>query len=307
MRQKAKRRIQKYTVLPVMAAILLTAQGIFAQTSDAAGKQAKEGELPKNPVHHCAKQNYDPDYTDWSYVCFGSYPQREVKGKALTSAVTGASYDANGDALVDGTKYRRISRDDTNYGGFFGDREYRYFKWEPIRWRVLSNDGSALFLMADKGLDCKDYNEEFISVAWEDCTLRDWLNSEFYTGAFDSGEQEAVMGRTGDKVRLLSLEEAVDPSYGFCRDDSMNSVSRSLKPSDYAHAMGAYTGCDDFAGCNYWLSSPGSTEDSAAGITCSGFVDKTGSSVHNISSAVVPVLRIDLSSDLWSLAETKTE
>ena len=75
-----------------------------------------------------------------------------------------------------------------------------------------------------------------------------------------------------------------------------NSVSRSLKPSDYAHAMGAYTGCDDFAGCNYWLSSPGSTEDSAAGITCSGFVDKTGSSVHNISSAVVPVLRIDLSS-----------
>ena len=112
-----------------------------------------------------------------------------MKGKALTSAVTGASYDANGDALVDGTKYRRISRDDTNYGGFFGDREYRYFKWEPIRWRVLSNDGSALFLMADKGLDCKDYNEEFISVAWEDCTLRDWLNSEFYTGAFDRGKQ----------------------------------------------------------------------------------------------------------------------
>ena len=33
----------------------------------------------------------------------------------LTSAITGASYDTNGDAWVEGMKYRRISKEDTNY------------------------------------------------------------------------------------------------------------------------------------------------------------------------------------------------
>ena len=119
---------------------------------------------PANPVHHCTKQNDGTDYTDWSYVYFGSYPQSEVTGDALTSAITGAVYDNNGDAWVNGTKYRRISKSDTNYDGYFGDGTYRYFRWERIKWRVLQNDGNTLFVVTDKGLDCKDYNEEYKST-----------------------------------------------------------------------------------------------------------------------------------------------
>ena len=116
-----------------------------------------ENRIPTNPVHHCTKQNDGADKTDFSYVYFGNYPQTEVMGSTLTEAITGASYDANGDAWVNGTKYRRISKSDTNYDGCFGDSAYRYFRWEQIKWRVLENDGSALFVMADKGLDCKNY------------------------------------------------------------------------------------------------------------------------------------------------------
>ena len=73
---------------------------------------------PANPVHHCTKKDDGTDYTDWSYVYFGSYPQTEVTGNSLTSAVTEAGYDANGDTWVNGTKYRRISQEDTNNSSY---------------------------------------------------------------------------------------------------------------------------------------------------------------------------------------------
>lgn len=98
---------------------------------------------PANLVHHYTGKDNGTDTTDWSYVCFGSYLQTEVTESALTPAITGASYDASGDAWVGGTKYRRISKSDTNYDGYFGNSIYRYFKWEHIRWRVLANAGST--------------------------------------------------------------------------------------------------------------------------------------------------------------------
>lgn len=45
---------------------------------------------PANPVHHCTGQGDGTDYTDWSYVYFGSYPQSEVTGDTLTADIIGA-------------------------------------------------------------------------------------------------------------------------------------------------------------------------------------------------------------------------
>lgn len=168
MKKKKRKTMRRHLSLFLAAAMLMTMQGLpaLAETAGETADAARAGVSPSNPVHHCTKQNDGSDTTDWSYVYFGSYPQTEVAGEELTSAITGASYDADGDAWVNGTKYRRISKSDTNYNGNFGDSAYRYFKWERIKWRVLQNDGKTLFVVADKGLDCKDYNEEYASVTW---------------------------------------------------------------------------------------------------------------------------------------------
>lgn len=47
----------------------------------------------------------------WDCVWFGSYPQTEVT--KLTSNITGATYDSNGEAVVDGVKYKRICKNDS--------------------------------------------------------------------------------------------------------------------------------------------------------------------------------------------------
>ena len=166
-RQKTKAG-RKIVSLIMAAAMLFTVQGmpVMAETAGEAADAVKAGSIPTNPVHNCTKEDDGTDTTAWSYVYFGSYPQTEVTGNALTVAITGASYDADGDAWVNGTKYRRISKSDTNYDGYFGSSTYRYFKWERIKWRVLNVNGSTMFVAADKGLDCKDYYDTDASVTW---------------------------------------------------------------------------------------------------------------------------------------------
>lgn len=104
-RQKTKTG-RKVVSLILTVAMLLTAQGIpvLAETAGEAADAVKVGSSPANPVHNCTKKDDGTDTTAWSYVYFGSYPQTEVTGSALTAAITGASYDANGDAWVNGTK-----------------------------------------------------------------------------------------------------------------------------------------------------------------------------------------------------------
>lgn len=100
---------------------------------------------------------------------------------------------------------------------------------EPVEWYVLDKvDGEAVLLSVYL-LDCQRYykyykEEEWESVTWETCTLRSWLNNEFYNTAFSEAEQACIVNAsvvnednpffnteggndTTDKVWLLSLGE----------------------------------------------------------------------------------------------------
>lgn len=148
-----------------------TAQGADQNTAqDVETDITSEGAvIPANPIYHCNTDDGTQDTTTWSYVYFGSYPQSEVTDTAIIVAIDSAIAAGNGttgadntgtDVWVNGTKYRRISKDDTNYSEFFGEKPtnngYRYFKWERIKWRVLdNNDNGTLFVVADSGLTAR--------------------------------------------------------------------------------------------------------------------------------------------------------
>lgn len=80
-------------------AMVLTLRGIpaVAEIRDTASN------VPQNPVY-----DEETDTTTWDHVYFGSYPQTEVMEDELTEAITGASYDSNGDAWVHGVRYRKV-------------------------------------------------------------------------------------------------------------------------------------------------------------------------------------------------------
>lgn len=80
---------------------------------------------------------------------------------------------------------------------------------EEIEWIIIDkNDGKAL-LLSRYALDVRAYNDEFIPITWEKCTLRSWLNDDFCKCAFSTKEQELI---------LKNVNENAD-SFDFYPDD----------------------------------------------------------------------------------------
>ena len=265
-------RIVVATLLLTMTAWLLPA-GLMAEKAEAATTL-------KNPrIVEDSSMDAGQKVT-WDCVWFGSYPQSEVVcetdsdaianletmntnfgveyskvSENIWNSIVNASYDGNGDAKVGSTKYRRIKKGDATYATS-GDRKqynwkdedaYHYFRYEPIKWRVLNVNGTDAFLLADKALDDQCYNNSNVSITWETCNIRSWLNGydsssnsygrdytkfNFINTAFTSSECNAIKttevvndnnisygtaggNDTSDKVFLLSENEVYNSNTAF--------------------------------------------------------------------------------------------
>ena len=174
---------------------------------------------------------------------------------------------------------------------------------KPIEWIVMKNEGNQVLLLSKYVLDAKSYNEEWEDVTWETSDIRQWLNNEFYTAAFNKSEKAKIQtsliknednsehGTSGgndteDKVFLLSEKEAETL---FLNDDE-----RIAKATEYAEKSGVYVNEEKAA--YWWLRSPGDSGDDAAEVIYSGWVYRDGNYVDDSSGGVRPALHLNLQS-----------
>lgn len=177
---------------------------------------------------------------------------------------------------------------------------------ETIEWIVLAKEQDRMLVISRYGLDAKPYNKKRTDITWETCTLRNWLNDEFYNTAFTEEEREAILDSyltaegnpnysteagndTTDKVFLLSVSEV--ESY-FSTDEAMQ-----CQPTAYAIAQGAWTSEDTeyYGNCNWWLRSPGSESYNASNVSgAGGGVHHHGNGVYMSTGAVRPAIWISL-------------
>jgi hypothetical protein len=240
-------------------------------------------------------------------VEFGAYPQTEVTDAALITTLDTCPLAADNTVYYDSAKYQRVyfteyittngessglSLQDDN--GYFVDTVY-WFRFEPIQWRVLSNIAGELFVMSEKILDSKAYNQaRLTNVTWETCSLRSWLNNDFLNTAFSSTEQAKIEmstvvnddnpwsgmlggNDTNDKLFMLSYSEVTNPVYGFSSEFSLTSYdsARIGFGTDFARSNGLYAVQDGVNPGYYslWhLRSPGNIQFSG------GIVDLVGNS-----------------------------
>lgn len=175
---------------------------------------------------------------------------------------------------------------------------------EPVSWKVLDRKGDRVLLISEYGLDQKTYNSENESVTWEHCTLRTWLNDDFYNSAFSGGEKRMIEltsvsadkhpeyntspgNATEDKLFLLSIKDA--------NKYFKTNKARMCKPTDYAVSNGAYVN-DNNGNCMWWLRSPGYSQGFVAIVDDDGDVYEYGSLVYRNDLAVRPALWINLNS-----------
>lgn len=119
---------------------------------------------------------------------------------------------------------------------------------EEIEWIVLKKSETSLFLISKYALDCQQYNTTHYTkpIIWRTCSLREWLNENFVSNAFNSDEQAMIQitNASRDKVFLLSLAEANEY---FSSDNA-----RQCQATAYSKAQGAYTDRSN-DNCWWWL------------------------------------------------------
>ena len=99
-------------------------------------------------------------------------PTKVATVKAADTTVSNPRVEYN---TRDTIEFGHYLQEDTNGDGKVDEKDEK----QPIKWQILSKNGNDLFLLADKALDCKAYNETYTGVTWETCTLRTWLNDDF--------------------------------------------------------------------------------------------------------------------------------
>ena len=126
-----------------------------------------------------------------AYECLGNYSDpsevesamQEIRDSSIQNATVGS----------------------TVYMGQFEQDSNTDNGMEPIEWKVLDIQDGKAFLISDKILTYKVYNEEVEGYVfaheekdfiWEFSYIRDWLNTEFYNAAFSESDKARIIKTT---------------------------------------------------------------------------------------------------------------
>lgn len=265
---------------------------------------SQEAEEEKKYVLHNPKIENDPFVKSgkkviWDCLWFGKYPQKQITqedGAIYSVLKNEINWDLNNDVIINGSKYHKT--------------ENNYFKYEPIKWRVLHYENSEAFLLADAILDSQPYHSENEEIDWEKSSIRAWLNNEFINKAFSNEENKAINTvelinkdnskygtqggkNTSDKLFLLSVSEVDETEeskeYGFWDKKTRKCKNDNFSEETYF----------------WWLRSPGNSSHDAAGVYYYGWVFGYGYDVQEPAGGIRPALYLNLSSsDLFSYAGT---
>lgn len=295
-------------VLAVILCILLVGGGVKLYSDK------REQQIAEQKKEALRKQQYtlhNPKIEDdsstesgkkvtWDCLWFGSYPQSKITkkdGDIYTTLKNTDNWDKNGDATIDSIKYHKT--------------EAGYFKYEPIKWRVLQSENGEAFLLSDVILDKKAYDESYEYITWEESSLRAWLNEKFMNRTFSAEEKEKINiteivnqdnpaygteggNNTSDKIFLLSSAEVDEKEdgkkYGFLNDETRKCKANSFSEMEIAF---------------WWLRSPGYNSSSATEVFGYGRINRDGNNVYDNIAGVRPALHLNLSSsNLFSYAGT---
>ena len=161
---------------------------------------------------------------------------------------------------------------------------------EPIEWMVLSEEDGRMLLLSRYILDYQAYNVDYDDVTWETCTLRKWLNEDFYNAAFDASEQEQILTVTN------SNPENVSPySNSVGGNDTEDKIF--LLSSDEADTLFINDDARAVVDCDWWwLRSPGYINNRAAVVLTIGEIYNHGHivSFNYYDHGVRPAFWLDL-------------
>jgi len=172
-------------------------------------------------------------------------------------------------------------------------------------WRVLYVRSGSALLLSDEVIEKRPYHTVSIGITWENSSIREYLNGDFYNNIFTEEEKDKINdtdndnkanpwfetaggNKTTDKVFLLSLDEVIkyfgdsgqldNPNieeYGGGMQYIQKEVSDEFNEERFA--TDAETGR---ASPGWWTRTPGMRSELAVDIDSFGRLNVTGTGVE---------------------------
>ncbi len=247
-------------------------------------------------------------------MCRGKYYDKEL-GKDVVydieqrygdfskaTTVTIPDFGTDGLGYKDSYDFSALNEKDTFFFGSYEQDANFLNGSEPLEWTVLSKNKSEMLVRSTKLIDQLPYDNFGGEVTWETCTLRKWLNKNFYDIAFNSAEKKLIKttkiknqdhpdkpGKGGndtkDKVFLLSYDEISNPDF------FEEYWSRCISSTEYTKYMGPVAKSGD---TDYWLRTVGEANGRAMKVYTYGNIYTNGLSVSANDNAILPAMTIKL-------------
>jgi len=176
-------------------------------------------------------------------------------------------------------------------------------------WRILDKKDNKILLLSEDILERQAYHKDRVNITWEQCTLRQYLNGEFFNKFSQADKNRIVKERivnpdnlwygtkggndTVDNVFILNNEES-DRYFGNSRD-YLGKRGKFKRHGIYVGIISNNYDKDRVALYNgsalwWWLRSPGSRSNRAAAIFDDGNVHTNGIVVDSTGGGVRPAL-----------------
>lgn len=167
--------------------------------------------------------------------------------------------------IYNGTKYLGVQMNDYRASGVYSLSSYimkngyftsevYWFKYEPIKWRILTTSGNSAYIMSDIALDSfsiqpnrkgeirdglyADYNNSTgvpdgtYANNWEYCFLRRWLNETFYNAVFNDLQKEIIQTTHLDNTARSCNPNEYPKYYGYGEKAGKNKFADQCKDTD---------------------------------------------------------------------------
>lgn len=167
--------------------------------------------------------------------------------------------------IYNGAKYLGVQMNDYRASGVYALRSYimkngyftfevYWFKYEPIKWRILTTSGNSAYIMSDIALDSfsiqpdrkgenrdglfAEYNNSTgvpdgtYANNWEYCFLRRWLNETFYNEVFNDLQKEIIKTTHLDNTARSSNPNDYPKYYGYGEKAGKNKFADQCKDTD---------------------------------------------------------------------------
>ena len=160
----------------------------------------------------------------------------------------------------------------------------------PYIWQVLDVQDDKALLITKDIIEKAVYHGTYESITWEDCSLREYLNGDFFENSFSEEEKAKIIevtnpnpdnqwfdtkggNDTQDKVSLLSVEEAVK-YFGDSGQLTGGQQEHHYNVDDKFNRdrIAQY----DDENIWWWLRSPGNSSKFAAVVTHKGIIEVGG-------------------------------